>query len=124
MPATIAKRTTTYDETQFDMPRTALAKTVLWFPDRHIDKDCYAAFVTRVDDRSVDLMVVLPECVTMIVKTGVRHRNDPDGEQIDRNRMGVWDFPEDDVASTLVEALKHINVLRERVERVERLEKK
>lgn len=120
MPVATAKRANSYDETQFDMPRIAQSKPVLWFPDRHLP-ECYTALVTRVDDRSVDVAIILPELVTLQVKTGVRHRNDPDGEIIDRSRNGVWDFPEDDGNSKLlVDMARHIAGLRERVDKLEK----
>lgn len=122
-----AKRANTYDETKFDMPRIAQAKTILWFPDRHLP-ECYTAFVSKVGDRSIDVAIILPEYTTMRIKSGVRHRNDPDGEIIDRSGDGVWDFAEDQDAGMLVTMAKAINNLtatnRELAARVERLEKK
>lgn len=117
-PATLAKRSGTYDETQFDMPRISQAKPVLWFPDRHTPEDVYTATVTRVADRSVDLAIMRPDSTTLFIRNGVRHRNDPDGEIIDRSGNGVWDFTEDD--SLLLGVMKAIKALGDRVERLEK----
>lgn len=120
MAVATAKRANTYDETKFDMPRIAQAKTVLWFPDRHLN-DPFTAIVTRVHDRAIDLAIILPDNSQFYVRTGVRHRNDPDGEIIDRSGDGVWDFPEDQDSGLLLNMAK---AFRELASRVERLEKK
>lgn len=112
-PATLAKRAGTYDETQFDMPRIAQGKTVLWFPDRHTPQDVFTAFVTHVSDRSIDLSIMRPDIVTLFIRNGVRHRNDPDGDIIDRSGNGVWDFTEDD--SLMLGVMKAMKALGDRV---------
>lgn len=116
-PATLAKRAGTYDETTFDMPRIAQSKPVLWFPDRHTPQDCYTAFVTKVADRSVDLCIMRPDCTTLFIRNGVRHRNDPDGEIIDRSGNGVWDFTEDD--TLLLGVMKMLQAISARVKSLE-----
>ncbi len=121
MPVATAKRANTYDETKFDMPRIAQAKPVLWFPDRHISEESHTALVAKVGDRSIDLAIILPDSTNFVMKTGVRHRNDPDGEIIDRSGNGVWDFAEEQDAGLLVNMAKAI---RELAARVDRLEKK
>ncbi len=120
-PATLTtnKRAGTYDETQFDMPRTSQSKSVLWFPDQNT-QDSYTALVLKVDDRSIDIAVLTPESVTFHIKTGVRHRNDPDAELIARSRAGVWDFSEDDNSKLLLDMAKAIKGLGDRVERLEK----
>lgn len=120
MPVAIAKRAGTYDETQFDMPRIAQAKTVLWYPDRHNQDDHFTAIVTAVGDRSISVLICYPE-LHFAAKGGVRHRNDPDGEMIDRSGDGVWDFAEDTQdAKLLVDMAKAINALKARVEQLEK----
>lgn len=116
--ATPLKRSGTYDETQFDMPRIAQGKTVLWYPDRHTPQDVFTAFVTHVSDRSVDLAIMRPDSPTLFIRNSVRHRNDPDGEIIDRSGDGVWDFTEDD--SLLLGMMKALKALGDRVERLEK----
>lgn len=104
------------------MPRIAQAKAVLWFPDRH-KPDSYTALVVGVADRAVDLAIILPDQVHFHIKAGVRHRNDPDGEIIDRTHNGVWDFPEDDHqdnAKLIVATAKSLTALADRVERLEK----
>jgi hypothetical protein len=118
-PATLSKRANTYDETQFDMPRIAQAKAVLWFPDRHLP-DCYTALVCGVATRAIDIAIILPDQVHFHIKTGVRHRSDPDGDIIDRTGNGVWDFPEDDATENLVNIARLLKGLGERVERLEK----
>lgn len=121
MPAaTLTKRSGTYDETQFDMPRISQGKTVLWYPDRHVPNDSYTAFVTRVGDRSIDLSIMRPDSTTLYIRNGVRHRNDPDGEIIDRSGDGVWDFPEDQDSGMMLNVVKTIKALADRVERLEK----
>lgn len=121
MPATLAKRAGTYDETTFDMPRIAQAKTVLWYPDRHNPDDCFTAIVTEVGDRSIGVLICLPE-LQFKSKNAVRHRNDPDGEMIDRSNDGVWDFCEDadNSKQLFVDIMKAVNTLKLRVEQLEK----
>lgn len=119
-PATIAKKSDHYDETHYDMPRMTQGRSVLWYPDRH-QEDCFVGIVTKADDRTLDIAVIVPESCTFYIKTGVRHRNDPDGEMIDRSGTGVWDFCEDGTdPSLLVEMAKAMRTLSERVERLEK----
>lgn len=120
MSTATLKRAHTYDETKFDMPRIAQAKPVLWFPDRHLP-ECYTAIVTGVHDRSIDVAIFFPDHTNHHVKNGVRHRNDPDGEIIDRTHDGVWDYPEDNESGQMVMVIKQLKSI---IDRVEKLEKK
>lgn len=120
MPATLAKRAGTHDETTFDMPRIAQGKAVLWYPDRHNPDDCFTALVTAVFDRAISIVIFYPE-LQFAAKSAVRHRNDPDGEMIDKSNDGVWDFCEDAQDSKmLVDMARVINALKARVEQLEK----
>jgi hypothetical protein len=100
------------------MPPTERTKIVLWYQDRHNAEEAWPAIVTFVGERTIDLAIIFPDYTTFVVKTGVHHISDPDGEIIDRLKNGVWDYGTDDIR--LGEMAAAITSLTSRIERLER----
>jgi len=100
------------------MPKVALAATVLWYPDKNTD-DCHAGIVTKVGDRSISILVCLPE-LQFAAREGVRHRNDPDVEVADRLADGVWDYSASSEDSQyILELAKAVNAIKARLDKLE-----
>lgn len=100
--------------TQFDMPPIGVGDAVVYYPHGDTESgDEVIAFVREVGDRTIAI-----QCIGHIGQDGVRHKNDPQLEQVEELReAGVWDYTDGYKAmlATIANFRQEIEQLREMV---------
>jgi hypothetical protein len=76
-------------------PPVGIGDVVLWLPDGDADLTPCAAIVTAKFPRSVDLAVIGPNQYNFLVRQGVRHCDDPEKNQEETMKEGLWAYTPD-----------------------------
>lgn len=72
-------------------PEVMVGDVVHWYPDDAIDQKPFAAVVSAMGMRAVTLSIFNPQSYNLMVRDGVRHRNDPGLRTEDMVEAGVWE---------------------------------
>lgn len=77
----------------FEMPIVRQGQMVLWFPDQSCPIDeGFVAWVTKVGEQAISLAYIEDGAISLMPKSGVRHKRDPNGELVRQINQGCWDF--------------------------------
>lgn len=64
---------------------------VHYFRDAQVRDTPVAAIVTRINDETLDLTLIVKDAATLVPVSGVRHASDPRIEMPEIRKLGCWD---------------------------------
>ena len=66
-------------------------ETVLWFSGSDLANPS-PGIVTSVGNETINVSVVVPNCLNFLVRDGVRHVSDPKAKSSEAADNGLWDY--------------------------------
>lgn len=98
------------------MPSIGVGQAIIWYPDRSAIEG-YSAIVTQAGERALSVAIFYPGATSMLSKNGVRYREDPDTDIIDRAEEGVWEFALDRKHLSMA-AIKELGEMASRIDTI------